>query len=131
MFLHAEPTWEKDVHRGVDGTGDARSTPTHWSRRRASCTTTEPIDGVLCWDEARILQTASRRRGLGLPGGDVAMVNRCRDKHLTRTALAEPGVPQPESVLVDTVDEALADGREARLPGDPQAARRWPRASAW
>jgi biotin carboxylase len=35
-------------------------------------------------------------------------VKRCRDKHLTRTALAEHGVPQPASVLVDTVDEALA-----------------------
>jgi biotin carboxylase len=35
-------------------------------------------------------------------------VARCRDKHLTRQAMAAARVPQPESVLVADVEEALA-----------------------
>src|SRR5262249_24067336 len=67
-----------------------------------------PIAGVLSWDEARILQSAKVAAALGLPGGDPDMVMRCRDKHQTRTALAAAGVPQPRSVMVSSVDDALA-----------------------
>ncbi|TCO51861.1 ATP-grasp domain-containing protein [Kribbella antiqua] len=107
MFLHSEPTWEKEYIEDwtvLESTldADALVAAAHELHDRQS------IDGVLCWDEARILQTAHVAEALGLPGGDVAMVNRCRDKHLTRTALAEHGVPQPKSVLANTVDEALA-----------------------
>jgi biotin carboxylase len=107
MFLHGEPTWEKDYIEGwtvLESTLDADALVAAARHLHDE----QPIDGVLCWDEARILQTAHVAEALGLPGGDVAMVNRCRDKHLTRTALAEHGVPQPKSVLVDTVAEALA-----------------------
>jgi biotin carboxylase len=107
MFLHAEPTWETEYIESwtvLDSTLDADALVAAARKLHA----TEPIDGVLCWDEARILQTAHVAEALGLSGGDVATINRCRDKHLTRTALAEHGVPQPESVLVDTVDDALA-----------------------
>ncbi|ADB31995.1 phosphoribosylglycinamide synthetase [Kribbella flavida DSM 17836] len=115
MFLHAEPTWEKEYIEAwtvLDSTLDADALVAAAQKLHAE----QPIDGVLCWDEARILQTAHVAAALGLPGGDVEMVNRCRDKHLTRTALAEHGVPQPESVLVDTVDEALVTAEKLGYP---------------
>ncbi|MFI5731534.1 acetyl-CoA carboxylase biotin carboxylase subunit family protein [Kribbella sp. NPDC051587] len=115
MFLHSEPTWEKEY---LDGWTVLESTLDAEALVAAARTLNEqdPIDGVLCWDEARILQTAHVAEALGLPGGDVAMINRCRDKHLTRTALAEHGVPQPKSVLVNTVDEALATADDLGYP---------------
>jgi biotin carboxylase len=115
MFLHAEPTWEKEYIEAwtvLETTLDADALVA--AARKLN--ETEPIDGVLCWDEARILQTAHVAEALGLPGGDVAMINRCRDKHLTRTALAAQGVPQPESVLVDTVDDALVTADKLGYP---------------
>ncbi|GAA1513171.1 ATP-grasp domain-containing protein [Kribbella lupini] len=115
MFLHAEPTWEKEYIEAwtvLETTLDAEALVAAARTLHAD----QPIDGVLCWDEARILQTAHVAEALGLPGGDVAMINRCRDKHLTRTALAAQGVPQPESVLVDTVDEALVTADKLGYP---------------
>ncbi len=115
MFLHSEPTWEKEYLDGwtvLETTLDADALVAAATKLHQD----DPIDGVLCWDEARILQTAHVAEALGLPGGDVAMINRCRDKHLTRTALAEHGVPQPKSVLVNTVDEALATADELGYP---------------
>ncbi|WP_432949631.1 ATP-grasp domain-containing protein [Kribbella sp. CA-253562] len=115
MFLHAEPTWEKDYIEAwtvLETTLDAEALVVAAQKLHAE----QPIDGVLCWDEARILQTAHVAEALGLPGGDVAMINRCRDKHLTRTALAAQGVPQPESVLVDTVDDALVTAEKLGYP---------------
>src|SRR3954454_19445259 len=65
------------------------------------------IDGVLCWDEASVIGAARVAEALGLPGGDTAAVLRCQDKHQTRRLLAEAGVPQPDSVLVQTVEQAV------------------------
>lgn len=115
MFLHAEPTWEKDYIEGWTVLETTLEAPLLVDAARA-LHEKSPIDGVLCWDEARILQTAHVAEALGLPGGDVAMVNRCRDKHLTRKALAEYGVPQPASFLVDTVDDALAVAADVGYP---------------
>ncbi|TDU86919.1 biotin carboxylase [Kribbella voronezhensis] len=115
MFLHAEPTWEKEYIEGwtvLESTLDAEALVVAATKLHAD----QPIDGVLCWDEARILQTAHVAEALGLPGGDVEMINRCRDKHLTRTALAEHGVPQPVSVLVETVDEAIETADKLGYP---------------
>ncbi|MFG1623235.1 acetyl-CoA carboxylase biotin carboxylase subunit family protein [Kribbella sp. NPDC049227] len=115
MFLHAEPTWETEYIENwtvLESTLDADALVAAANELNDK----EAIDGVLCWDEARILQTAHIAEALGLPGGDVAMINRCRDKHLTRTALAEHGVPQPKSILVDTVDEALAVAGDLGYP---------------
>jgi biotin carboxylase len=115
MFLHAEPTWEREYIEGwtvLESTLDADALVAAAKQLNEE----QPIDGVLCWDEARILQTAQIAETLGLPGGDVEMINRCRDKHLTRTALAEHGVPQPESILVDTLDDALAAAEKVGYP---------------
>ncbi len=76
----------------------------------------EPISGVLSWDEARVLQSAKVAAALGLPGGDPDMVMRCRDKYLTRQALRAAGVPQPASVMVTTIDEALDTAAEIGYP---------------
>jgi biotin carboxylase len=75
-----------------------------------------PFDGVLTWDEARVLQAAKVAQALQLPGGDPDMVLRCRDKHLTRTALAAAGVPQPRSVLAGSLPEALSAAAQIGYP---------------
>lgn len=64
------------------------------------------LDGVLCWDEIRMVVTAELARALGLPGGDPEAIGQCRDKHKTRTALARAGVPQATSILVGSLQEA-------------------------
>ncbi|MFL6162612.1 MAG: acetyl-CoA carboxylase biotin carboxylase subunit family protein [Jatrophihabitantaceae bacterium] len=76
----------------------------------------EPFAGVLTWDEARVLQAAKVAQALQLPGGDPDMVLRCRDKYLTRTALAEAGVPQPRSVMVASLSEALSVAADIGYP---------------
>lgn len=75
-----------------------------------------PFDGVLTWDEARVLQAAKVAQALQLPGGDPEMALRCRDKHLTRTALAEAAVPQPRSVMVSSPAQALSAAAEIGYP---------------
>jgi biotin carboxylase len=47
-----------------------------------------PADGVLCWDETRILPAAVVAHALGLPGNPPEVIRACRDKRLTRRALA-------------------------------------------
>jgi len=76
----------------------------------------EPFAGVLSWDEARVLQAAKVAQVLRLAGGDPDMVLRCRDKHLTRAALAAAGVPQPRSAMAGTVAEALAAAGDLGYP---------------
>jgi hypothetical protein len=105
LFTGTDPTWEKEYADGWTVLTDTLDTGALVTAAREL----DPApDGVLCWDEARILQTAHVAEALGLPGSGVDAVGRCRDKHLTRSALAAAGVPQPESVLVGTVEDALA-----------------------
>ncbi|MEO6503432.1 MAG: ATP-grasp domain-containing protein [Jatrophihabitantaceae bacterium] len=75
-----------------------------------------PFDGVLTWDEARVLQAAKVAQSLQLPGGDPEMALRCRDKHLTRIALSEAAVPQPRSVMVSSPAQALSVAAEIGYP---------------
>jgi biotin carboxylase len=105
LLAGAEPTWEKPYLAGWDvvdpgGTVDAAA---YLPAARAA----RP-DGVLTWDEARVLQAATVAAELGLPGGDPGAVLRCRDKSLTRVALARAGVPQPAYALVRSAAEARA-----------------------
>jgi len=74
------------------------------------------IDGVLCWDEASIIAATKVAEALGLPGGNTAPVLRCQDKHRTRQLLAEAGVPQPSSILVETVEQGIAAAAELGYP---------------
>lgn len=118
LLLWAEPTWERryagswtvlaDPTETVDAT-DMVDAVRSLSRR-------ERVAGVLAWDEARILQCATVAATLGLPGSHPDVILRCRDKHLTRRALSVAQVPQPPSVLVHTVDQALAAAAEIGYP---------------
>jgi biotin carboxylase len=65
-------------------------------------------DGVLTWDEPRVVHAAWLARALDLPGCAPDAALRCRDKHATRTALAAAGVPQATSTLVTTLAQARA-----------------------
>ncbi|MFF8638212.1 acetyl-CoA carboxylase biotin carboxylase subunit family protein [Streptomyces pilosus] len=76
----------------------------------------ETLDGVICWDETWIEQTAQVAAALGLPGGDRECVERCRDKYRTRAALDAGRVPQPRSVLVSGPQEALAVAGDIGYP---------------
>jgi biotin carboxylase len=107
LFSTTEPSWERDYLTGwtvLDSTLDAEVMIPAAEALNGS----DPIDGVLCWDEARIAPAAALAAALRLPGGDPEVVQRCRDKHLTREVFAAAAVPQPKSALVETVDEALA-----------------------
>jgi acetyl esterase/lipase/biotin carboxylase len=104
LLLDREPTWETPYIEGytVVDTLDPAAMIEAVGRMGS------PPAGVLCWDEVRMRQTAELAAALGLPGGDPEAVGRCRDKHQTRLALAAAGVPQAESALVSSIEEARA-----------------------
>lgn len=104
LFLSAEPTWEKRYIVGHTLV-DTLDPPAMITAARELAETRE-IAGALCWDEVRMVQTAQFQEALGLPGSTPEAVTSCRDKHLTRAALAAAGVPQAASVLVSSLDEA-------------------------
>lgn len=113
LFLGAEPTWE---HPYIEGATVLPDTLDAEALTKAAQELDLRPDGVLCWDEARILQTAHVAAALALPGGDHEAVLRCRDKSLTRAALDAAGVPQPRSVLVGNAEQALEAAAEIGYP---------------
>lgn len=107
-LLHtAEPEWERPYLDGWTVLPDTCDGPA-LAKAAAEVHARTPVSGVLCWDEVRIHATAHVAEALGLPNGDPAVILRLRDKGLTRAALAAAGVPQPASVPVATVADALA-----------------------
>ncbi|HEX8305422.1 MAG TPA: ATP-grasp domain-containing protein [Jatrophihabitans sp.] len=115
LFLTAEPQWEQryiDAATVLSDTLDAEV----MIPAALELNERDRIDGVLCWDEARILPASKIAQVLGLPGGDPEMVLRCRDKHLTREAMAAAGVPQPRSIAVGTLEAALDAAAEIGYP---------------
>jgi biotin carboxylase len=115
LFLAAEAIWETQYVEAVtvlENTLDADA----MIAAAAELNARDHIDGVLCWDEARILAAAKVAESLGLPGGDPEMVLRCRDKHLTRELAGAAGVPQPRSALVGSADEAAQVAAEFGYP---------------
>jgi biotin carboxylase len=115
LFVSAEPSWERQYVTGWTVLRSTLDAPAMCDAARslAACQT---VSGVLCWDEARILQASHVAEALGLPGGDPAVILRCRDKHLTRTALDAAGIPQPQSVLAAGLDDALAAAEAIGYP---------------
>ncbi|MFI8503390.1 acetyl-CoA carboxylase biotin carboxylase subunit family protein [Streptomyces sp. NPDC085524] len=73
-------------------------------------------DAILCWDETRILPAAKVAGALGLPGLTPEAVLTCRDKHLTRLAVAGAGGPQARSTPVSTLAEAHEAAAETGYP---------------
>ncbi|MCI0687679.1 MAG: ATP-grasp domain-containing protein [Sporichthyaceae bacterium] len=118
LLLGAEPSWECEYLHGWTVLSDLTSTTDVEEMVAAAreVNQREPLQGVLSWDEARILQSAKVAAEFGLPGGDPDMIMRCRDKHLTRQTLAAAGVPQPRSVLTSSLDDALAAAAEIGYP---------------
>jgi len=117
LLCGAEPGWPKSYLAGwtvldMDDTVDA----TQMCAAARELAAHEAVAGVLSWDEARILQSATVAAELGLPGGDPDMVMRCRDKHLTRQALDACGVPQPRSALVADLSQAAAAADQLGYP---------------
>ncbi|NUT97734.1 MAG: ATP-grasp domain-containing protein [Saccharothrix sp.] len=115
LFLTVEPEWEKEHVAGwtvLPSTTDGPAMAAEAAKLHA----VDPIAGVLCWDEVRIHATAFIARELGLRNGDPDVVWRLRDKGKTRAALDAAGVPQPRSIAVKTVDEAVAAAAEVGYP---------------
>lgn len=115
LFHTAEPTWERAYLTGwtvLPSTADGIA----MAETARTLNKEEPIDGVLCWDEARIHATAQVAEALGLRNGDPAVIQRLRDKGQTRQALAAAGVAQPRSVPVRTLPEALAAAEQVGYP---------------
>jgi biotin carboxylase len=115
LFCTAEPSWERPYLCGstaLASTLDADALIAEARRIHAA----DPLQGVVCWDEARIQATSEVAAALGLPGPSPEAVRNCRDKHRTRTALAAGGVPQPQSILVGTLPDALAAAERIGYP---------------
>lgn len=115
LLVTADPGWEREYVTGWTVVDDTTDGPA-MAAVALELAAREPVHGVLCWDEARILAASYVSQALGLPGGDPEMVRRCRDKHLTRVALDALGVPQPRSLAVATVDQALRAAEEVGYP---------------
>lgn len=114
LFTISEPGYEKDYVAGwsvLESTVDIEAVVAAAREIHAR----DPFDGVISWDESRVFAAAHAAHAMGLPG-DPAYIGRCRDKHLTREALALAGVPQPASVLCGTVEEALAAAEKVGYP---------------
>ncbi|MFC5187222.1 ATP-grasp domain-containing protein [Actinomadura harenae] len=67
-----------------------------------------PADGVLCWDETRILSSARLAEALGLSTVPSGVIATCRDKLATRQALELCGGPTVAAVATGDVRDALA-----------------------
>lgn len=115
LFLAAQPLWETQYVDAVTVLADTLNAE-EMIAAAAELNARDRIDGVLCWDEARVLSASKVAQSLGLPGGDPEMVLRCRDKHLTRELAAAAGIAQPRSVLVGSVDEAATVAADIGYP---------------
>jgi ATP-grasp domain len=117
LLLGAEPSWEREYITSwtvLDMADTVGADHMIAAARRVAAD--EPLSGVLTWDEARILQASKVAAALGLPGGDPDMVMRCRDKHLTREALDAAGVPQPQSIMAGSPEQARAAAEQIGYP---------------
>lgn len=115
LFNSAAPEWEKEYLHGwtvLKSTTDGPAMAAAAVRLNQA----EPIAGVLCWDEVRIHATAFIAQALGLRNGDPDVIWGVRDKGTTRRRLADAGVPQPKSIPVKTVEDAVAAAEQVGYP---------------
>lgn len=115
LFLAAPPVWESEYIDDATVLADTLDAEEMLEAARR-LHERDPLDGVLCWDEARIIATSKIAQALGLPGSDPEVVLACRDKHLTRQRLAEAGIAQPRSIVVDTLEQARQAAAEIGYP---------------
>ncbi|MFD0271265.1 ATP-grasp domain-containing protein [Streptomyces sp. NPDC127106] len=110
LLAEREPAWEAPYLAGhtVVDTTDVPAMAA--AARGISC------EGVLTWDDTRVVQTAELARLLGMPGSPPEAAMRCRDKWATRDALREAGVPQARSELVTSLPQARAAAARTGYP---------------
>ncbi|GAB3979761.1 ATP-grasp domain-containing protein [Actinoallomurus acanthiterrae] len=113
LFHVAEPTWEREYLSGWTVVPSTLDGPAMAETARSTLT---GVSGVLCWDEGRIHAASYVAETLGVRNGDPAVIWRLRDKAQTRTALDAAGVPQPRSIPVSTLDQALAAADHVGYP---------------
>lgn len=110
LLAERAPLWEGPYLSGYTVVDTTDVTAMADAVRGLSC------EGVMTWDDTRVVHTAELARLLGLPGGEPEAMLRCRDKRATREALRAAGVPQARSELVTTLPQARA---AAALVGYP------------
>ncbi|GAB4048314.1 ATP-grasp domain-containing protein [Catellatospora paridis] len=113
LFTGVAPTWELAYVAGATELGGLLDVKA--MTEAALRLPDGPVAGVFTWDEARTPQTAELAVALGLPG-DPAVTARCRDKLLTRRALAAAQVAQPASVPVGSLSQAFAEAARIGYP---------------
>ncbi|MFG3702245.1 ATP-grasp domain-containing protein [Micromonospora sp. NPDC047620] len=74
------------------------------------------LAGMLSYDEWSVEATAQAAERLNLVTSAPSAITACRDKATTRAVLRAAGVPQPESVPVNTVDDAQAAAERLGYP---------------
>lgn len=109
------PTWQEPylVGHTVINVADATSLV---AAARAAAAQAGTITGLFTYDEWLVEATAAAAAELGLPGTPPGATAACRDKGATRRLLTAAGVPQPRSVPVGSLTEALAAGDTAGYP---------------
>jgi biotin carboxylase len=110
-----EPTWEVPYlagHSILKSTLDREALLAEARRLDEA----EPLAGVMSWQETHMPQLAYVAEQLGLPGAGLEAARRCRDKRLTRDALAAAGVSQPRFIQVESEEAALSAAEEIGYP---------------
>lgn len=110
----APPTWQAPYlvdHRVTDC-----ADPDAITAAVAELTSGHAAAGVLTWDELVLEATALAAGKLGLPHMSAEAVSRCRDKYLTRSLMAQAGLPSPRHRLVRSADEAVTAAAEFGWP---------------
>jgi biotin carboxylase len=115
LFHTVEPDWEQQYLDGWTVLPSTTDGPA-MADVAAKLNETEPVAGVLCWDEVRIHATAFIARALGLRNGDPDVIWSVRDKGTTRRKLAAAGVAQPASIPVKTVEDAVSAAERVGYP---------------
>ncbi|MER7518605.1 ATP-grasp domain-containing protein [Streptomyces sp. NPDC126499] len=105
LMTDTPPTWERPYLAGWTLTDPL--TPDVLTKDAAEVAESRRITGVLCLNEAMVWPAAHVAEELGLPGPARDAVWRCRDKALTRAALAAHGVAEPGAETAADLGQAL------------------------
>ncbi|UJW29798.1 ATP-grasp domain-containing protein [Saccharothrix sp. AJ9571] len=101
-----------EVDRFIPVTGTAEE---HWAAAAQAAAGEEEPDGVLAFAETQVMAAALVQDRLGLPGPSLRAAVISRNKALQRAHFAAACLPQPDHLLVDNVEDAVA-WAESRLP---------------
>lgn len=111
LLLDKEPQWETNYLIGFTQVNTLDPI-----KMKESLPKEVSANGVLCWDEIRIIPSAKLAQSLNLPGGEVESIISCRDKYTTRSLLDKLQVPQAISVLTISLEEAKQAANKIGYP---------------